>query len=118
MSGSEFVLREECVKQLTDVNNNLDIIRRAVCGNDMRGGIVKDINKLFTELALLKNSVESIEPATLRMELTLLKKAVDGLIQEKKEEKELSQKQKAALWGSLLGFLTSLALNIFGVFFN
>ena len=49
-----YVRRDECIKHVTGIENELAIIKDALVGHDLRGGLVKDINKVFIELALLK----------------------------------------------------------------
>ena len=50
----QFVSRDECIKHITSTEKKIQTLLDAVCGPDLRGGMVKDINRLYTDVALLK----------------------------------------------------------------
>jgi hypothetical protein len=59
MSEEEpYVTKSECIRHVTELENNLEVVKKALCGDDLRGGLVRDINKIFTEIALLKNAIK------------------------------------------------------------
>jgi hypothetical protein len=57
--AAKYVAVNDCIKHVTEIENKLTTIQTAICGSDMRGGLVKDINKLYVEVALLKKAVSN-----------------------------------------------------------
>jgi len=47
---SKYVTREECIKAMEQVAIDIKVMKRALVGEDMRGGIVKDIAELKSKI--------------------------------------------------------------------
>jgi len=95
-----FVSRAECAAISTDLKADLKILKHALVGDDMRGGMVKDISNLTNKVdGIVANRVTD---NTARQE-------------EKKNEllkTELSLRWKIALGVAALGSLTAVIVEI------
>lgn len=50
-----FISREECAKMHEQVGHDLKIIQKALVGEDLRGGLVKDVSDMKTSITSLSN---------------------------------------------------------------
>ena len=50
MSDAEFVTKAECYKTHAQITNDFGTIKKALVGDDLRGGIVKDVADIKTTL--------------------------------------------------------------------
>jgi len=53
MSESEYVTKDDCVKSMAPIQSDITTIKKALVGDDLRGGIVKDVADIK---ATLKNT--------------------------------------------------------------
>lgn len=115
----KFVRKDDCAKHVVEIENKLQMILNALRGPDLRGGLVKDVNKIFTEVALLKNRMGDVDWDEFQTELALLKKAVaNGKNHIDKEEaaeirrKEWSRKQWLAILAAVFSGIFSIISNL------
>jgi len=52
----EYVLRAECLEISGGIKTELTIIKKALVGEDMRGGLVKQVNELTDQVARMQES--------------------------------------------------------------
>jgi hypothetical protein len=63
-----YVTRSECANITGDMNKKLDTIQKALVGDDMRGGIVKDVADLKKENSTLYQILKNvIAPITIAL---------------------------------------------------
>lgn len=84
---TRYITEKECSENTTKIKQDLDIIKRALCGEDMRGGLIYDVNQLFGKISSFSDCVNEM-----KCELA-----------EEKENRKESRKM-------ILGIITSLAI--------
>lgn len=58
---TRYVTTKECLDNITKIKEDLDIIKRALCGDDMRGGLIYDVNQLFGKISSFSACVNEIK---------------------------------------------------------
>jgi len=58
-NNSQWVSKAECTEISGSMKNELSIVKTALVGADMRGGLVKDVGELKSSLADMKNYVNN-----------------------------------------------------------
>ena len=82
MANSKFVSRAECTAAMKEVSADLDLVKTALIGNDMRGGMVNDVAQLNMK--------------------------VDSLVKQSQLNKEIGLKWKLAIFGALASAVISI----------
>jgi len=91
--GPDFVTRAECVAQRREVRADIITIKKALVGDDLRGGVVKDCTDM-------KKDIKGI------------KKVMNDVNNQKMKNQELSLKWKLGIAVALIGAFTVIGAEI------
>lgn len=75
MSKTEYVTRSECHKNIKSLKEDINVIKLALVGPDLRGGLVKDVGVLKGTVDKIKNHRAGIS----KRNVTLLSVGISGV---------------------------------------
>lgn len=111
----DYITKTEYLKYHNELENSVQMILNALRGPDLRGGLVKDVNKIYTEIALIKTSLKQYDFDKMQTDITLLKKCVTNGAEKQKEAKaqaEWTKKQWGVIISAVVSGLLGLVSNI------
>ena len=68
-NGGSFVTRTECDTMMGQVGRDIDIVKKALVGDDFRHGIVKDVADIKSQMIDFKNTQKEKRETSLRWKL-------------------------------------------------
>ena len=93
---SPYMTRSECLSQRRPIRADITTIKKALVGEDLRGGIVKDCSDM-------------------KKDLKAVKKSINDANNKKEKKQELSLKWKLGLTVALIGAFSLIAVKIIEV---
>ena len=52
-----FVTRDECFQIIGEIKNDLQLVKKTLVGDDMRGGLVKDVQEIKSATGMIKTVI-------------------------------------------------------------
>ena len=70
--GNPYVTQAQCAKQVAEFNGELQTIKKALVGEDMRGGLVKDVAEIKAATSWIKTVLVPIVTSVAAAVITYL----------------------------------------------